>query len=110
MAEPHTHSYYAATVNAETDYPQLMESLSCDVAIIGGGFSGVRAAFIFFDDGSDIPEKIYYGSHEQPANSVISQLYDEKIYYGYNHTKTRGTRRTETMEKPVQRRLARPRI
>ena len=51
---------------------------------LGGGFSGVRAAFIFFDGGGDLPEKIYYGSHEQPANSVISQVYDEKIYYGYS--------------------------
>lgn len=51
---------------------------------IGGGFSGVRAAFVFFDNGGDSPEKIYYGSHEQPANSVISQVYDEKLYYGYS--------------------------
>ncbi|MGI9205108.1 MAG: M24 family metallopeptidase [Woeseiaceae bacterium] len=51
---------------------------------LGGGFSGVRAAFIFFDNGSNMPEKIYYGSHEQPANSVVSQIYDEKIYYGYS--------------------------
>lgn len=51
---------------------------------IGGGFSGVRAAFIFFDDGSDTPEKLYIGSHAQPANSVISQVYDERIYYGYS--------------------------
>lgn len=51
---------------------------------LGGGFSGVRAAFIFCDNGSDTPEKIYYGSHEQPANSVIAQVYDEKIYYGYS--------------------------
>ena len=51
---------------------------------LGGGFSGVRAAFIYFDNGSDKIEKIYYGSHEQPANSVISQVYDEKKYYGYS--------------------------
>ena len=51
---------------------------------LGGGFSGVRAAFIFFDNGSDTPEKIYYGSHEQPANSVVAQVYDETIYYGYS--------------------------
>jgi Xaa-Pro aminopeptidase len=51
---------------------------------LGGGFSGVRAAFIFFDDGSDKPQKIYYGSHQQPANSVIERVYDEKIYYGYS--------------------------
>jgi Xaa-Pro aminopeptidase len=51
---------------------------------IGGGYSGVRAAFIFFDRGGDGIEKIYYGSHEQPANSVIAQVYDEKKYYGYS--------------------------
>jgi Xaa-Pro aminopeptidase len=53
-------------------------------AELGGGFSGVRAAFIFFDNGSDTVEKIYVGSHSQPANSVIAQVYDEKIYYGYS--------------------------
>lgn len=53
-------------------------------AEIGGGFAGVRGAFIFHDNGSDTVEKIYYSSHEQPANSVISHVYDEKIYYGYS--------------------------
>ena len=42
---------------------------------LGGRFSGVRAAYIFFDNGGETPEKIYYGSHEQPANSVISQIW-----------------------------------
>ena len=51
---------------------------------LGGGFSGVRAAFIYIDNGSDKPEKLYYGSHSQPANSVVEQIYDEKIYYGYS--------------------------
>jgi Xaa-Pro aminopeptidase len=51
---------------------------------LGGGFSGVRAAFIFFDRGGDDPEKIFYGSHEQAADSVITQVYDEKKYYGYS--------------------------
>ena len=53
-------------------------------AELGGGFSGVRAAFVFFDNGSNTPEKIYYGSHSQPANSVVAQVYDETIYYGYS--------------------------
>lgn len=51
---------------------------------LGGGFAGVRGAFIFHDNGSDTVEKLYYSSHEQPANSVISQIYDETIYYGYS--------------------------
>jgi Xaa-Pro aminopeptidase len=51
---------------------------------LGGGYSGVRAAFIFFDSGGDNVEKIFLGSHEQPANSVITQVYDVKKYYGYS--------------------------
>lgn len=51
---------------------------------LGGGFAGVRGAFIFYDNGGDEPEKIYYGSHSQPASSVIAQVYDETIYYGYS--------------------------
>ena len=53
-------------------------------AELGGGFSGVRAAFVFFDNGGDTPEKIYYGSHTMPANSVVAQIYDETLYYGYS--------------------------
>lgn len=51
---------------------------------LGGGFAGVRGAFIFHDDGSDAVEKIYYSSHAQPENSVITQIYDETLYYGYS--------------------------
>lgn len=51
---------------------------------LGGEFSGVRAAFVFIDTGADKPHKVYYGSHSQPANSVVGQVYDEKLYYGYS--------------------------
>ena len=51
---------------------------------IGGGFAGVRSAYIFFDSGGAEPEKIYLGSHVQPNDSVIEQVYDEKVYYGYS--------------------------
>lgn len=64
-------------LDRENNYDPVHEEL-------GGGFSGVRAAFIFFDNGGDTLEKIYYGSHAQPLNSVINQVYDEKIYYGYS--------------------------
>lgn len=64
-------------LDRENNFEPLHEEL-------GGGYSGVRAAFIFFDTGKATPEKIYFGSHEQPANSVIAQTYDEKRYYGYD--------------------------
>ncbi|MBI5029048.1 MAG: aminopeptidase P family protein [Chloroflexi bacterium] len=49
---------------------------------IGGGWPGVRNAYIFFDNGGDTPEKIFIGSHEQRED--IFQVYDQLTYYGYN--------------------------
>jgi Xaa-Pro aminopeptidase len=49
-----------------------------------GGGSGVRTAFIFFDNGSDKPEKIYLSSHELGANTVVMKVYDVKKFYGYS--------------------------
>jgi len=49
-----------------------------------GGGSGVRTAFMFFDNGSDEPEKIYLSSHELGANTVVMQVYDVKKFYGYS--------------------------
>ena len=46
MAESteHTRSYYAATAREQTAYPALVGEHDCDVAIVGGGFTGVAAA------------------------------------------------------------------
>jgi len=40
----HTSSYYAASKNWQTNYPVLEGEHQCDVAILGGGFTGVSAA------------------------------------------------------------------
>ncbi len=50
---------------------------------IGGGWGGVRNAYLFFDRGSDTPEKIFIGSHEL-RDTTIRDSYDELIYYGYS--------------------------
>lgn len=49
---------------------------------IGGGWGGVRNAYLFFDRGSDVPEKLFIGSHEL-HDSTIPDNYDKLIYYGY---------------------------
>ncbi|EOD77383.1 Gamma-glutamyl-putrescine oxidase [Grimontia indica] len=41
---PHTSSYYAATAKYPQRYPALTESISVDVCIVGGGFSGINSA------------------------------------------------------------------
>jgi len=40
----HTRSYYAATVNRHTRYPELKGEARCDVAVVGAGFTGISAA------------------------------------------------------------------
>ncbi|MGH8249057.1 MAG: NAD(P)/FAD-dependent oxidoreductase [Gammaproteobacteria bacterium] len=44
LDEAHVNSYYAASMNAGRDYPELEGSLRTDVALVGGGFTGLNAA------------------------------------------------------------------
>ncbi|MFN8483703.1 MAG: M24 family metallopeptidase [Anaerolineae bacterium] len=50
---------------------------------IGGGWPGVRNAYVFFDSGGDTPEKIFIGSHEQ-REDLFRDVYDIVTYYGYD--------------------------
>lgn len=40
----HVDSYYAASANRIPDYPDLTDTIDCDVAIVGAGLSGLSAA------------------------------------------------------------------
>ena len=40
----HAPSYYAASANWQTDYPQLEDNLNVEIVIVGAGFSGVSTA------------------------------------------------------------------
>lgn len=40
----HANSWYAATAHRQTNHPQLTGEQSCDVAVIGGGYSGLSTA------------------------------------------------------------------
>ena len=50
---------------------------------IGGGWPGVRNAYLFFDSGGDVPEKIFIGSHEQ-REDLFADVYDLVQFYGYS--------------------------
>lgn len=51
---------------------------------IGGRYSGVRGAFIFFDRGSEGIEKMFVGSHVEPSTAISPHVYDSLSYYGYS--------------------------
>ena len=52
--QEHTNSYYAATVNEVTDYPELEGSISVDVCVVGAGFTGVATALTLAERGNSV--------------------------------------------------------
>ena len=55
MAEAqHTGSYYAATANAAPERPALKGQISCDVCVIGAGFTGLSTALHLAEKGHEV--------------------------------------------------------
>ncbi len=52
--QPHTGSYYAATVNEPTDYPCLAGDHRADVCVVGAGFTGISTALHLAERGYDV--------------------------------------------------------
>ena len=50
----HTTSWYAATTNKVADYPALEGTVEADVAVVGGGFSGVNTALELAERGDNV--------------------------------------------------------
>ncbi len=48
------HSYYAATAQREASYPALQGDARCDVAVVGGGLTGLSAAIELADKGFSV--------------------------------------------------------
>lgn len=69
---------------------------------IGGGWGGVRNAYLFYDRGGDRPEKIFIGSHSL-RDPTISDAYDVLIFYGYTEAGVRPHLRRVIEERDPQR-------
>lgn len=52
--QEHIHSYYAATVNAATDYPPLQGEQKADVCVVGAGFTGIATALTLAERGYSV--------------------------------------------------------
>ena len=52
--QEHTSSYYAATVNETTAYPELQGAVSVDACIVGAGFTGVSTALALAERGYSV--------------------------------------------------------
>lgn len=75
MGQEHINSYYAATANNTTRYPQLRGTIKVDVCVVGGGFSGVATALTMVERGYSVAlleaNRIGWGATGRNGGQVI---------------------------------------
>ncbi len=78
MAEPYCNSYYAATANATEPFPRLEEAIDVDVAIVGGGFTGIATALELAERGVRVAvleaQRIGWGASGRNGGQVTGSL------------------------------------
>lgn len=72
----HANSWYAATANRRTDHPQLLGEHTCDVAIVGGGYSGLSTALHLAEKGYQVAiveaHRVAWGASGRNGGQVAS--------------------------------------
>ena len=78
----HTTSYYAATANPDVRFPQLTSDITADVAIIGGGFTGVATALELAERGISVvlceANQIGWGATGRNGGQITGSLSGDK--------------------------------
>ncbi|NNL95509.1 MAG: FAD-binding oxidoreductase [Xanthomonadales bacterium] len=82
--QEHTGSYYAATANWSTAYPELRESLEADVCVVGAGFTGIAAALTLAERGFSVAvveaNRVSWGASGRNGGQLIHGFSsDQKI-------------------------------
>lgn len=76
--QEHTKSYYAATVNQATAYPQLEGSQSADVCVVGAGFTGVATALTLAERGYSVvlveANRVGWGASGRNGGQLINGI------------------------------------
>jgi gamma-glutamylputrescine oxidase len=76
--QQHTGSYYAASANELTDFPQLKGDHSTDVCVIGAGFTGVSSALTLAERGYSVTlieaNRIGWGASGRNGGQLIHGL------------------------------------
>ena len=80
--QPHTGSYYAATVGDRTDYPVLDDNRDADICVIGAGFSGISTALHLAERGFRVAvveaNKVGWGASGRNGGQLIGGIAGEE--------------------------------
>ena len=78
MTDPLNHSYYAATAHERRPQRDIEGDLECDVAVIGGGFTGLSAALACAERGFSVilieAEHVGFGASGRNGGQLIPGL------------------------------------
>lgn len=74
----HTGSWYAATAHDEVNYPRLENDIEADVAVVGGGFSGVNTMLELTERGDQVvlleANRVAWGASGRNGGQIIGGL------------------------------------
>ena len=79
--QPHTSSYYAATVNQQLDLQPLKGAQSTDICVVGGGFTGISTALHLVEKGYKVAvveaNKVGWGASGRNGGQMIGGISGE---------------------------------